>query len=181
MNPIRIIYSIIDEATDLIVRFWLILAQLLIIWSVIAIPVSFLIEGFNWFNHIWWLVSNLIWNPAIAMFNFFSTHAEMLRTGADWSSHNPIQDFVYILLFLGGIGLAFGSMLAFWFMWGYTFLMGYIYLLPMSVQANMAYAPNNSVEGMNTWHLLSGRTTIQDTFDAEVQANAIASALKKNK
>lgn len=36
-------------------------------------------------------------------------------------------------------------------------------------------------EAENDWHLLSGRVTVQDTFDAEVQANAIASALNKHR
>jgi len=81
------------------------------------------------------------------------------------------------LLYLSTIALAFTLPLAFWFMWLMVSIVAVGEFVPKYLKNGFKFGP----ETENNWHLLNGRTTIQKTFDAEVEANAIASALNKHR
>ena len=155
----------------LILKFWLIGIQLLVIWFIVAA----FIPGIAWADHVYGVLHTLLVEPATTMFYFFNEIADSFRY-SNWDDNNPIEDFLGLLGWLGSIGLGLVVPLGYWLMW-----------LLMAFVAVLDFMPNNAGNGdvfdeeaENLWHLVNARTTVQDTFDAEVEANAIASALKKH-
>ena len=158
----NIFTDIIYHATRLAVVFM----QLLVVWIVIAL----VIPGINWYEHVYWLGEILVGVPTIFIFNFFTEYHESLSS-EDWSDHNPIQDAVYIMCWLGAIGLSLAAPVILWF----TQLFLVVHAL---TNWNTLFDVKTSPDGDNMVNLLSGRTTIQKTFDADVTANAVASKFK---
>ncbi len=128
--------------------------------------ITLVIPGVNGTEHVWTLIQYVVVNPAEYMFHFFHDISNAIGN-SDMSEQNPLQDFGSILMMIGCVGLSLAVPLLYILFW--------IVILFLSVPFDL----DDSPEAKNMQHLLNGRTTIQDTFDAEVQANEIASALKK--
>lgn len=101
----------------------------------------------------------------------------------DNSNYNFIQDFGWMLLLAGTLILAFALPILCWIV--ITFILWAILhtIAPKIAIGIINILGGSSVfaspDAQNMMHLLNGRTTIQDTFDADVQANAIANALNR--
>ena len=116
------------------------------------------------------------------LFDTFSDLNESFKT-EDISNNNPAQDFGWLLMFLGTLALSLALPVLWWVI--VTFL---IWLSIFNVAPNLANGIltifggyDSSPQAENWKHIVNGRTTIQDTYDADVQANSIADALKNRK
>ena len=158
----NIFTDIIYHVTRLAVVF----TQLLVVWLVVAL----VIPGIDWYDHVYWLGSILVGAPAAFIFEFFTEYYESVLA-EDWSDHNPIQDAVYIMSYLGALGLSLALPV--------IFVLTQLFLVVHALTNwNTLFDGKTSPDGDNMVNLLSGRTTIQKTFDADVTANAVASKFK---
>ncbi len=166
----KLIISLFSDITSLIVKFWMLGIQLLVMWLIIAL----FVPGISWFDHTYSIITYLFIYPASFVFDLFIGYKEVLLAG-DMGGSNPLANFVHLLLFLGCIALSLALPVVYWFSWA---LMSFIVLT-----SNIKIAPVGegitSPEMKNNLHLLNGRTSIDELYAADVQANAIASALKK--
>ncbi len=128
--------------------------------------VTLVIPGVNGMDHAWSLIQYVIVYPTEYMFTFFHEIGETIRT-ADWSANNPLEDFIGLVLLASCTLISLAIPVLYFGFW--------VVLVIMAIPG----AWNSPPESSNMDHLLAGRTTIQDTFDAEVQANEIAKALNK--
>jgi len=166
MNPLNIISDIVD----LIVKLCALGVQLLAIWLVVAL----FIPSIAWFDHVYNIVVYLFIQPAWFIFELFDGFKESILA-SDFGGENPIANFAYLLGMLGSIALALALPLAYWF--SSAFFVFYVLTLGMKVKP---VGEGIDSPAMKNWmHLFNGRTTVDELYAAEVQANAIAEAIKK--
>jgi len=124
------------------------------------------------------------------IFDSMTNYQEQIRT-MDTSAYNPFQDFLWLVWWLSMVALSLvipvfwwvGITFAFWLsIYAISNNAGIFLISGETIPpAGARYRNHSSAEAANWLHLLNGRTTIDKTFDAEVQANAIASALNRKK
>jgi len=158
-----------NEISDAILTIFYRGFQLLCAWLVIVL----FIPGIVWFDHAWMLVQYIIVYPSGHIFDFFVSSQDFFKDKIT-DDTNPLEDFTFLLLWLSCIGLTLVMPVAYWAFALFTFVVGVFGIFPALMNI-----PSMGPEGENIWHLVNGRTTVDETFAAEVQANAIASALKK--
>jgi len=156
--------NIFSEIVYHLTRLTKILIQLLIVWFIVVL----VIPGINWYEHVYWLGSIIVVTPTAFIYNFFTEFWQSI-VAEDWSNHNPIQDAVYIMLYLGGIALSLALPVLLWLS------MLFITLDTLTGWTKIGTTGSVSADNKNIEHLLTGRTTIGHTYDADVIANAIAS------
>lgn len=110
-----------------------------------------------------------------AIMNYFGDWQATL-SAVNVDGLNNLESFAHLVKFvvLTGLTLALPAL------WVLT-LIFWIYGTLLSTFPRLLWGPGASSEAHNMMHLVTGRTTIQKTFDAEVQANAVASALDKKR
>jgi len=116
------------------------------------------------------------------MFNYFSASADYFRAA---SSVNGLHAFANLFAMLGCVVLMLGIPLLFAFL--QVLVIGaalFSMLMPSElIERNIAAEKNGGKEPQmfdrNDYYILTGRTTVDDVFKAEVEATAIAEALKR--
>jgi len=148
---------------------WITGIQLLLLWFVVAL----FMPGIAWYDHVYNIMVNILGYPAGVVFNFFTeSYKEILA--ANWDNNNPIQDFVWLMGVLGCIALSLAIPMVYWFTW---IMLTYGAIVGIAPAINNISLPESSLDG-NMFHIITGRTTVQQTFDAEVIANAVSDKLK---
>ena len=150
-------------------------SQLLILWTALML----FWPGVDFFEHVNWLYGLIFVEPVMWAFHFFVNLTETIKIEHLDVAPNGSEFFFWMLMWLGSIGMALivGPLwIILWIMVGYvTFVMNSV---SDEVREDLLLGHGNSSPTMqNLQHLAMGRTTIQDTYDAEVQANEIASKL----
>jgi len=172
----KLIAKSVDIFLAIIPPLWVFLVQILMIWMVIVL----FIPDMSWSDELYKLIVFYIGHPMLNMFNYFYDAFDNVKH-MDWSQNNPVDDTYYFMKLLMCIVFALGLPVMFLLGWLIAF---FIAVIKMDYVSNrlavlQVLAGDGSNPVNNTVHMLSGHTTIQDTFDAEVQANAIADALKR--
>jgi hypothetical protein len=121
------------------------------------------------------LFQYIIVYPSGYIFDFFVNYQDFFKDKIT-DDANPIETFAFFFLWISCIGLTLAAPVAYWAFTFFTSVIGLFGIFP----ALMNF-PSMGPEGENIWHLVNGRTTVDETFAAEVEANAIASALKRHK
>ena len=141
--------------------------QLLILWFIVAL----FMPGIAWYDHVYNIMVNILGYPAGVVFSFFTEcYKEILA--ANWDNNNPIQDFVWLLGVIGSIALSLAIPMAYWFTW---IMVTYVAITEIVPAINRI--PTATTDG-NLFYIVTGRTTVQNTFDAEVIANAVSDKIK---
>lgn len=115
-------------------------------------------------------------------FHTFMGYFDALQS-VDNSANNPVQDFLGLLMLLGSIACALALPVLWCVSITFAFWLAIYSVAPKVANGILTvFGGYDSSPEMENWkHIINGRTTIQDTYDADVQANAIANALKNNK
>ena len=190
MHPIIIILNAIEDIMNFVVTAWIYLAQCAIIVLIFmaVIPNSWIygLFGFNvsWFEFTQGLADIVVIAPAVFVFEFFVGTAEYFRAAANADGINGLEAFANMCGMLGSIILMLGLPAAFWFMhvmFGFVALARFIMTPELWDRAVAAEKRNDNIGifDKNDFYLMTGRTTINEVYNAEVEATAIASALKK--
>ena len=176
-NPIIMLLDGIDDIFELIVHTWIFFDIFFVIALIVVIclpNVSFFIFVQDWSDF-------LVLAPAVAVFEYFDAAAEYFRYAP---SVNNFHAFINMCGMLGCIILMFGIPLAFWFM-HIMMMFAALYKIVMSpalidrqIAAQKRGDNDNPIFDRNDFYLMTGRTTVDEIFKAEVDATAIASALK---
>jgi hypothetical protein len=112
------------------------------------------------------------------IFHTLSDYSETVNQ-MDTSNYHPMQEFFWLVWWLATVALSLALPVLWWVVVTFTF---WLSLYAVNQPLSLIILPGDNSPGMANWmHLFNGRTTIQQTFDAEVQANAIASSLKRHK
>jgi len=156
---------------------WVLVVQILMIWMFIVL----FIPDMSWTGELYKLITFYIGHPMLSIFNYFYDASELARHMANQPLNNPIDTSYYFVKMLVCIAIGLSAPIMFLLGW---FLAFFIAIIKMDYVENrlgvlQTLAGDGSGTVGNTVHMLSGHTTIQDTFDAEVQANAIAKAMKE--
>jgi len=115
----------------------------------------------------------------IFIFNGMNEHSGVVRS-MNTDDYNIVQHSLWMLWWVATIGLTLVLPLLWWvFITFWLWLSVYNVFPKFAIGAVGILGGSDSPEAENWGHLVMGRTTIQDTYDAEVQANAIVSALNK--
>lgn len=147
---------------------WKLGIQLLLLWFVVAL----FMPGINWYDHVYNIMVNILGYPAGIVFEFFMDSYQQILA-ANWDNHNPLQDFVYLFGFLGCIALGLTLPLVYWYTWIMVTYVAITEVVPIINNISTGNAMDN-----NLFYIFTGRTTVKETFEAEVIANAIAEKLK---
>jgi len=169
---INIVRNVFGDIVYYTVRIWIPIAQLLMLWTILML----VMPGVNFIEHITWLLNSVLVEPAYWMFYLFNDNAEYVRVTYLLGETNPILTFSFLLLWFGLIGLSLICVPVFWFGWICCTYVGFIAGMSEEMRSNWLLgttASNYSPTLENLQHLFMGRTTIQDTYDAEVLANEI--------
>lgn len=176
-HPIIILLNAIEDIIGFVVTVWIYFAQCAIIVLVI---VAF-IPNITWFVFAQGLADMLVINPAIFVFEFFGSTKEYFD---DADSVNGLHAFANMCGMLGSIILGIGIPAAFWFahiIFGFVAASRFIMtpaLMDRWVASEKANAGKVGVFDRNDFYLYTGRTTVDEVYQAEVDATAIATALK---
>ena len=144
------------------------------------LAVALVIPGVNFWDAAEGLFSPLYIDATSWIFHTFTDFFEHFRT-MDTSHYNPAQDFINLLLMLGSIGCSLLLPVLWCVVITFVLWLSIYSAFPRVADGILTVAGgSDSSPEMENWkHIANGRTTIQDTYDADVQANAIAKALKK--
>lgn len=111
----------------------------------------------------------------LAIMNYFGDWQGAL-SAVDVDGLNNLESFAHLFKFVVLTGLT----LALPVLW-ILVLIFWTYVTLLGTFPRLLWGQGTSPEAQNMMHLVTGRTTIQKTFDAEVQANAVASVLDKKR
>ncbi len=156
---------------------WKIVGSVLVVWVFITI----FLPNINFFEHIEWLMTVVIVDPTLYLFESFSGIAEYILVNHVQVEENPVKLAFYLLGWLGFVGLSLIIMPLMYFGWFVFTYMGFGNLLSGKTKAQFyAMSAGGDSSGVleNLSHIFRGHTTVQKVYDADVQANAIADALK---
>ena len=176
-NPIIILLDGIDDIFELIVHTWIFFD----IFFVIALIVVLFLPDVSFFEFAQKWADFLVIAPAVFVFEYFDGVAEYFRNAP---SVNNLHAFANMCGMLGSIVLMLGLPAAFWFM---HVMMAFAALFKMvmspalidrQIAAQKRGDNDNAIFDRNDFYLMTGRTTVDEIFKAEVDATAIASALK---
>jgi len=163
MIPVGLLYQ-----TMLVV--WLLVAQCCFIWMFVVL----LIPDVSFYEHANNILQWFIMQPAEAILDYFIAQRETL-SAMDWGD-NPIRNLIFMLLFTGSIVMSVGAPLYFLIMWLVFSVAALVSFFPMEKRLDVILLLGGNGRGMSNWDfVLTGNATIQQTFDAEVIANAIKS------
>ncbi len=184
MNPFNyvaqglfLVYEVYKAIMMTILRVWSIVGSALVAWILIAI----FLPGISFFEHVEWLLTVVVVNPALFLFESFSGIAEYILVNYVQVEENPVKLALSLLGWLGFVGLSLIIMPAIYFGWVVFSYMGFANLLSGKTKAQfMSMTAGGSVSGSmeNLSHIFRGHTTVQKVYDADVQANSIADAIK---
>jgi len=155
-------------------------AKIFLVWMVLAIFVSEL----AWIDELWRTMLFYIFQPAENIFYYFQDAYKSIQH-MDWDSINPIQSGYYLFKMIFCIMLALGLPVIFVGGWVVGFFITFWNIMVPDESKDVALsamAGNGRSTVSNDFHMIATtHTSIQDTFDAEVQANAIADAISEKR
>lgn len=185
LNPFNILvylgFFIYDVYGFILIKFfqlWSIVCSCIIIWLLIAL----FLPGINYLEHITMLMNVIIIDPVFVVFNYFYESAETIRVAYLIPETTGILMSVYVLFWLFLIGLSLICMPLIWFGWMVFTYFGFVCLLTGEAQAlfmGASMATKGNASSRNISHLVMGRTSLAEVYDADVKANAIVEAFNR--
>ena len=150
-------------------------SQLLILWTALML----FWPGVDFFEHVNWLYGMIFVDPIMWAFHFFVDLTETVKVEHLDVAVGASETFFWFVMWLGCLAMTLvvgPAWVVMWLMLGYvTFVMNSV---SDAVREDLLVGHGyTSPTIQNLQHLAMGRTTIQDTYDAEVQANEIAAKL----
>ena len=150
----------------------------LILW----IFATIFIPGIVFVDHLQMLIMTLMVDPIVSISTFFMEFGESMRI-ATKEATQPVSQFSYLLVWIACKGLSLIVYPMAVLMWLVGMFLGYVNLTSGETKENFMLVvgeiKQSSVGAANIRNLMNGRTTIEENYEKDVQANAIVEAFKK--
>lgn len=154
-------------------------SQLTFFLFVLACVVFLLVPEIDFWDALGGLFAPFYVDIPLALFDWMSGLNESVQTMMR-AENSGAKSFFFLFLLAGTIALSFVLPLAWWAFITFWFWLSVYNVFPKFAMGTLnAIGGTDSPELNNLGHLVMGRTTMEKTYDAEVQANAIVSALNR--